>query len=69
MALTSALFLQGKKLWGVVVDGITSSDIPQGSVLETVLLNIFIDDLDKGIKFPLSQFAKDTKLDGSVDLL
>ena len=43
--------------------------VPHGSVPGPVLFNVFVSDMDRGIKCTLSKFSNDTRLCGAVNTL
>jgi len=50
--------------WKSVMNGVS-----QGSVVEQIVFNIFINDIGSGIEYTLSKFTDDTKLSGAVHRL
>lgn len=48
---------------------VETSDVPQGSLLELLLFNIFLRDMDSGIKCTFSNLASDTELRDAAKML
>ena len=48
--------------WRLVMSG-----VPQRTVLQLALSNVFVGDMDSGIECTFSKFADDTKLSGALD--
>lgn len=44
-------------------------NVPQGSILGPVLINVFINEVDAGVGCLLSKIANDTQLGGAADPL